>query len=537
MKIVVGIQARTNSSRLPGKVLMPIGGLPLAVLAAKRAAFNSDYDVKILTSIESTDDHLCRILQENNVAYFRGDLNNVLRRFVSAFSDYSDDTVVVRLTADNVFPDSTFINEVVSYFVKNKMSYLCANGDKSGLPYGASLEVIQLECLREADKNVISKFDREHVTPYVRRMNGDSYYKAINDDQYNLLRCTVDNFDDYLRMTSLFSEVANPISIEMSQLIKKLSKRNLQVSSEVNKMALGCVQLGIDYGINNTQGKPEQGLAESMLSEAVHSGVCYLDTARAYGNSEQVIGKWLQTGWKERVKVITKLDPFIELKSDADRDVIDLKVRQSVLQSCLNLGLSELEVLMLHRAEHLKSHNGYILNTLSSIKSEGLIKHLGASVQSPEELNQVLDHVEISFIQLPFNILDERWKECIPKITKVKSERDLTIHVRSVFLQGLLLTKDLSLWEKIAGIKSSEIISWLEQLCLEYNCKNIRELSIKYVKSQSWIDALVLGSENVKQLKENINDITINLFTEEELLNIDKGRPNIPKKLLNPALW
>ena len=86
MSVVVAIQARTNSSRLPGKVLLPIGGYPLAVLAAKRAKQDSNFDVIVLTSNECTDDHLCKILKYHDVPFYRGELEDVLSRYVSAFS-------------------------------------------------------------------------------------------------------------------------------------------------------------------------------------------------------------------------------------------------------------------------------------------------------------------------------------------------------------------------------------------------------------------------------------------------------------------
>ncbi|MDW2402504.1 aldo/keto reductase [Vibrio sp. 1262-1] len=535
--VVVCIQARTNSSRLPGKVLLPIGGYPLAVLAAKRAKQNSDFDVRVLTSKEQTDDHLCRQLQEYEVPFFRGDLDDVLSRYVSALTDYLDETIIVRLTADNIFPDSGFISEVVDYFVNQGVDYVCANGENSGLPYGVSMEVTSLGKLREADKNATSSGDREHVTPYIRRNSGEYYYRAINSEEFFGLRCTIDSFDDYIRMTSLFSDISDPIHISTTELNKKLKQRNPLVCKSVSKLALGCVQLGLNYGINNKEGKPTQSQAHEMLTEAVHSGVVYLDTARAYGDSENVIGNWLKSGWEGRAKVITKLSPLAEFEGNTDPQILEMAVKQSVYRSCLELGLKKLDVLMLHRAHHLIECEGKILETLLDLKADGVIEELGVSVQTPEELDLALDYSELKFIQMPFNILDYRWEATIKKLIKAKDNRELTVHVRSVFLQGLLLSDNERLWAKVAD-NSSTIRNWVESLRQQFHCNTIGELAVKYVKSQRWVDALVLGADNIEQLQENIKVISTDNLLDSEVEFIQNTRPtDISERLINPALW
>ena len=111
MDSVVIIQARTSSTRLPGKVLLPISSIPIVILAAKRAA-NTGKEIIIVTSNEETDDALCIELNKNRIRHFRGDLNNVLKRFSSSVKDLDEDTIVFRLTADNVFPDGDLLDEL-----------------------------------------------------------------------------------------------------------------------------------------------------------------------------------------------------------------------------------------------------------------------------------------------------------------------------------------------------------------------------------------------------------------------------------------
>ena len=133
MKTVAILQARTNSSRLPGKVLLPINGIPMVVLAAKRAA-NTGREVIVATSCERSDDALAELLTRHGVRCVRGSLNNTLQRFLSALEVYEADTLVFRLTADNVFPDGALLDEIERDFVKRELDYLCCNGEVSGLP-------------------------------------------------------------------------------------------------------------------------------------------------------------------------------------------------------------------------------------------------------------------------------------------------------------------------------------------------------------------------------------------------------------------
>lgn len=538
MKIVIALQARTDSSRLPAKVLLPIGGYPLSVLAAKRAARNGLYDILVLTSNQPSDDYFCAILKQYKIPFYRGELNDVLNRFTSAFPSYDDATIVVRLTGDNFFPDSEFISEVVEYFKEHDLQYLAANGESSGIPYGASVEVTKLEHLREADKNTISPFDREHVTPYIRRKYGESYFKSARIDNLGSLRCTIDSLDDYLRMTSLLEFVNNAIDIKMEQLCELLSNQYQYHSSESAKLVIGAAQLGLDYGINNTIGMPSQQVAHEILSEAVHAGVCYIDTARAYNLSENVIGSWLQKGWQGRVKVITKLDPLTHISNETSDEKLLYEVEKSVLTSLYNLKTESLDVLMLHRAEHLIQFDGVVYNHLLRLKNKGVIKALGVSVQTPEELILALDFEHISYIQMPFNILDNRWQEAIKDIYRVKAERKLNVHVRSVFLQGLLLNECSDTWINATAESPENIQGWLRAATQMHKCSSIQELCVKYVKSHSWIDALVIGCESIEQLSDNLKNINSSCLSDIAISKISSLRPSITSPaLLNPAKW
>jgi len=537
MNSIVILQARTNSSRLPAKVLLPIGGIPIVVLAAKRAA-NTGKKVIVATSTESSDDGLVNILKTNGLAFFRGSLNNTLKRIVDALVEMKDQTIVFRLTADNIFPDGTLLDEIEQDFINRGLDYLCCNGEKSGLPYGTSVEVTYAKHLRSALNNTHIPHDLEHVTPYIIRKFGLTYFEKHQALEKGLYRSTIDTFEDYLNIQKIFSNVENPIFIDLHFLIKELIKNNkLLTSCNLQKLVIGGAQLGLNYGINNTSGQPSKKEISELLQTAIHNNILYVDTANAYGNSEQVIGSSLSNGWQSRVKFITKLSPLTDCPTDANQTVINAFVDASIYQSCRNLNRSLLDVLMLHRARHLDEWHGFVWHRLQVLQNEGLIESLGVSVQSPTELDRVLDEPKIRFIQMPYNILDWRWESSIEKLKRIKSEREIFVHIRSTLLQGLLITKTHEHWWKANVENSQSVIDWLKKITIKHNRLNVIDLCLAYIRTQDWVDGVVVGMEAKEQLIENIKYFNEPLLNNDELNQITNNRLFLSEKTLNPSLW
>ena len=221
MKFIVLLQARTNSTRLPRKVLMTIQNIPIVVLAYNRAS-NKGANVRVVTSKNDTDNTLAEILKENKVPFFRGDLDNTLKRFFDSLKKESDNTIVVRLTADNVFPDGDLIEDVVEDFCKRKVNYLLCNGPKCGFPHGVSIEVTLVKFIREAFYSSTSAEDKEHVTPYISRKYGINYYKPKVDIPISDASCTIDTIDEYERISEIFDSIDNPNQVSVKELLSLL---------------------------------------------------------------------------------------------------------------------------------------------------------------------------------------------------------------------------------------------------------------------------------------------------------------------------
>lgn len=538
MRSVVVLQARTTSSRLPAKVMLPIKGMPLAVLAARRAA-NTGRAVIVATSDDPSDDGLAALLDMHGLAYYRGSLQNTLSRVVGALSEYEDRTIVFRLTADNVFPDGRLLDEIEEAFITGHHDYMCCNGVPSGLPYGMSAEVTYLGLLREANNTSHDAYDQEHVTPYVVRKCGAVAFDRYRSLGKGHLRCTVDCLDDYLAMQEVFAGVVDPVSVSPFELLGRLPECRYQpvAGRAAAKLVLGTAQLGMSYGVANMIGRPEFDSSREIVKMAIANGVPYLDTARAYGDSERTIGQSLQGGWQGRARVITKLSPLPDCPADASPDIVGAFVDASVYESCANLGAAKLDVLMLHRASHLHDWAGAVWCRLQQHQRDGRIGELGVSVQSPSELMSAVACQDVAYIQLPFNILDWRWASCIPHIQQAKASRKLVIHARSAFLQGVLLSADPAVWATANVGDARRVMDWLDDAAQRYGRKSILDLCVGYLSSLSWVDGVVVGVETVEQLAANIHVFCELGLTDAQREEIDAVRPMLAEDALNPALW
>ena len=205
-----------------------------------------------------------------------------------------------------------------------------------------------------------------------------------------------------------------------------------------SELTLGTAQLGLEYGIVNHSGKPPIVEAIAMVRYAVAHGVATLDTARAYGDSERVIGEALSGAWCSRAQAVTKLDPLASFHDSADSDTVRQAVEKSVYRSCEALRSKRLGTLLLHRWLHRRSWKGAAWQCSLDLRDSGLISILGASVYEPAEALDALQDPAIQHLQIPVNVLDGRWKRS-GIASALAARPDVIVHGRSAFLQGILL--------------------------------------------------------------------------------------------------
>lgn len=195
------------------------------------------------------------------------------------------------------------------------------------------------------------------------------------------------------------------------------------------KLALGTVQFGQSYGVANKAGQIPAAEATAILEYAASIGINMLDTAVGYGNSEQRLGEIGIPDWQ----VVSKIPAVPDGCGD-----ISGWVTESVQDSLQRLGLPRLYALLLHKPQQLLgADGGQIYAALQQLRETGLVQKIGASIYAPAELDDLCRRYEFDVVQAPLNLLDRRLIESGWMSRLANSGVEL--HVRSIFLQGLLL--------------------------------------------------------------------------------------------------
>jgi spore coat polysaccharide biosynthesis protein SpsF len=300
------------------------------------------------------------------------------------------------------------------------------------------------------------------------------------------------------------------------------------------QFVLGSVQLGLAYGAANKIGKPSRSAAHRLVSKAADAGVRQFDTARAYGDSEDRLGEALSG--RKWVRALTKLSPLTDLADEAGDDEIRAAVDASIEQSLSALRRDRLDCLMLHRAEHMVSHRGKIFERLIEHLEEGNVLSLGVSVQNPQEATAALLCPEVRHLQLPFNLFDWRWRAA-GIVDRIASRADVTVHARSVFLQGLLVAGDPGLWPRIEGVDPEAALRFIAELVEDFGRSSPADLCLAYARGQKWIDGVVVGLETEDQLDDNLRLFVERPLTSGQCALVEARVPNLPTQLLDPAQW
>lgn len=289
----------------------------------------------------------------------------------------------------------------------------------------------------------------------------------------------------------------------------------------INKLILGTVQLGLDYGINNQFGKPSLEKAFEILHTAYDNGIRILDTAEAYGNSQEIIGKFQKENPNNKFQIITKLAANQLLKNN--------DLFSQILKNCIILNTDKLDGYMFHNYQSFRS-NTKLYEVLLSAREKGLIKRAGISLYKNKEVEDIMTNYNgFDFIQIPFNLFDNESKRKI--ILEKAKAKGIEIHTRSVFLQGIFFKKNDSIPEKL-----KPLIPYLNTINYIKESKGIstETLALQYVLHKEYIDHVLIGVERVEQLINNINSCK----EKHDIPHDNIDAINITEEdLLNPSNW
>ena len=286
------------------------------------------------------------------------------------------------------------------------------------------------------------------------------------------------------------------------------------MKKRLSKISLGSANFGFDYGIHNKK-KIKFNEVKKILNYANKIGICKIDTAQVYGDSEKVIGKYIN-------KIETKWNITSKFNN------LDLPLEDQLIISKRNLNIFPKNFIA-HSAKLFKSE--YFINIVRKFKNKYPKINIGVSIYSSKEIDEILNGpIKPDIIQLPISILDKRLYES--KHLQEINKMNIKIQARSIFLQGLFFLDDNFIKKKFPSAYIS--ILKLKDLSKKIDI-SISQLSLLWVLDLYEINEVILGIDSQKQLEENYETMKINI--NPEIYNEIKNIKFNDTRVLNPQNW
>ena len=252
------------------------------------------------------------------------------------------------------------------------------------------------------------------------------------------------------------------------------------------RLVLGTAQFGLSYGINNIAGRPTLAQVADLLDTAQAAGLNMLDTAYQYGDSEARLGYLLGGQESQRFKLITKISPAPDWPAEAAIQASLAKLKQPAVAG-----------LLLHSFQHATELTNWA--ALIAARNTGQAAKIGVSLYHPAEAKWLLDNPEVpcTLIQIPLSVLDQRFLPLLPALTR----RGIEIHVRSVFLQGLLLRESGTLPPFFARLAPK--LARLRRLAVAADVP-LAALLLMFAIQTPGVARIVIGVDSAENLRQNL---------------------------------
>jgi aryl-alcohol dehydrogenase-like predicted oxidoreductase len=284
----------------------------------------------------------------------------------------------------------------------------------------------------------------------------------------------------------------------------------------MNRIVLGGAQLGLPYGILNGGETLSREEVARILDTAVGHGIDSIDTAIAYGQSESVIGETAQN----RFNIISKLPPLPLGVSNVSE-----WVHTQVDGSLARLNCKSLDALLLHHPQDLVGqHGAELYAAISSLKIKKIIHRFGISIYAPDELDGIIGKFDIDVVQAPLNVFDRRILEVIDQLTA----RSIEVHVRSVFLQGVLIASPKDRPQRFQPWSEhfAQFDTWVHSTGL-----SAMACCLGFALQQPGVAKLVIGTTSAESLAEIMNSVP-NMYLE-----VPADLRSSSEQLIDPRIW
>ena len=284
----------------------------------------------------------------------------------------------------------------------------------------------------------------------------------------------------------------------------------------MNRIVLGGAQLGLPYGILNGGETLSSEEVARILDTAVDHGIDSIDTAIAYGQSESVIGETAQN----RFNIISKLPPLPSEVSNVSE-----WVHMQVDASLARLNCKSLDALLLHRPQDLvEQHGAELYAAINSLKIKKIIQRFGISIYAPDELDGIIGKFDIDVVQAPLNVFDRRILGVIDQLTA----RNIEVHVRSVFLQGVLIASPKDRPQRFQPWSEhfSRFDTWVHSTGV-----SAMACCLAFALQQPGVAKLVIGTTSAESLAEIMNSVP-NMYLE-----VPADLQSSSEQLIDPRVW
>lgn len=279
------------------------------------------------------------------------------------------------------------------------------------------------------------------------------------------------------------------------------------------KLALGTVQFGLNYGNFGARRQVEASEVVSVLARAREAGVDLLDTARAYGQSETVLGT---VGAAGQFRIVTKCPSLAQESDPADA------LQAAFEASCKALGVTHVAGYLLHNAADI-ARSG-VWDALQALVASGRVGRIGASVYGYDEAEALCRRYPVTLVQLPANVLT-------PWYADHRLPREVEVHVRSVFLQGFLLSDPARLPDRFQPWRGT--LETFQERAARLGLTP-QAAALAPLLQSPHIDRVVVGVESVAQLDQILETIS----TIDTSASLDLGKyPDISPMLTDPRTW
>jgi aryl-alcohol dehydrogenase-like predicted oxidoreductase len=297
--------------------------------------------------------------------------------------------------------------------------------------------------------------------------------------------------------------------------------------ADAHRLVLGTAQWGQDYGIANTGGRPDRDELRAMLSLAAAEGIDTVDTARAYGESESLLG---ELAAKTRWRVVTKHAPDL-LAHASTPAAVETAAAESLARSLAALRRDRLDALLLHRPDHRTAFDGAAWRYLQGQRASGVVASLGISLASARDAADALDDAAVELIEVPASLLDQRLAR--DGFFAAAAASGVEVLVRSIFLQG---AAHLAVERLPAHLRA--LAPTLERLDDEAQRLGLRRLDLFTGYARGLPGArVIVGCETKAQLREVLDSWASTAGLDEELLPIAESVTELPAAVLDPARW